>query len=458
MQIYVDGSFGLSSAGDVRSGWSLCILCQVETEWLWAGFLAATCGAGGDASLQVPVRSAFETELAALVHALAWCVAFPCPAALFFFDSESAGAIAGGTAAANTSTALSEAAASLLHLLVAQRRPPAFCHVRAHQGQPLNEFCDGAAKAAAKAFVCTPLPDTLCQAQAQQVLPWLWTAIGVSFDLPSGCSDGGMRDAARDIALPSGLPLSQVLPSDCTRPTEQVQLDFRFVTYNVLSLSSVAQRESVAAQLKHRSCSLIGFQEARQDLAGRHDAEHYFVIASPAQQGQLGVQAWFARSIPLGWAGQTPLFWDSRAFSVLVQTPRQLLVLARAGSLKFAVLVGHSPAAKDSVDVRRLWWQSLTAALRRAPPSFIPLVLLDANAKERSGPAHEWEESNDFSLSSSCQSISWCTREQWMRGARPSPPGGAPRELRPALTSSVTLVKWPWESLLKGPCLASRVW
>ena len=45
-----------------------------------------------------------------------------------------------------------------------------------------------------------------------------------------------MRDAARDIALPSGLPLSQVLPSDCTRPTEQVQLDFRFVTYNVLSL------------------------------------------------------------------------------------------------------------------------------------------------------------------------------------------------------------------------------
>ena len=73
MQLYVDGSFGLNSTGQVRSGWSLCILCQVDSEWLWAGFLAVTCGAGGDSTLQAPVRSAFETELAALVHALAWC-------------------------------------------------------------------------------------------------------------------------------------------------------------------------------------------------------------------------------------------------------------------------------------------------------------------------------------------------------------------------------------------------
>ena len=97
--------------------------------------------------------------------------------AAVFFESQSAGAIAEGAAVVNDSHALSEAATSLLHLLVVEHRPPAFCHVRAHQGQPLNEFCDGAAKAAAKALLSTALPDTLWQAQEQQVLPWLWTAL-----------------------------------------------------------------------------------------------------------------------------------------------------------------------------------------------------------------------------------------------------------------------------------------
>ena len=72
-----------------------------------------------------------------------------------------------------------------------------------------------------------------------------------------------------------------------------------------------------------------------------------------------------------------------------------LLALARAGSLRFVVLVGHSPTAKDSVEVRRSWWQGISAALRKAPASCIPLVLLDANAQEKSVHARRWEDSND---------------------------------------------------------------
>ena len=49
-------------------------------------------------------------------------------------------------------------------------------------------------------------------------------------------------------------------------------------------------------------------QETRQELTGRHDTEHFYVLSSPAHQGQLGVQAWFARNIPIGWAGQVPPF------------------------------------------------------------------------------------------------------------------------------------------------------
>ena len=172
MQLYVDGSFGLNSTGQVRSGWSLCILCQVDSEWLWAGFLAVTCGAGGDSTLQAPVRSAFETELAALVHALAWCVAMPFPAAVFF-DSQSAGAIAEGAAVLSMTR---------MHFLRRRLRscicwwcnvgPRPFAMSGHTRGSPLMS----SARARQRRLLGA-LPDTLWQAQEQQVLPWLWTAL-----------------------------------------------------------------------------------------------------------------------------------------------------------------------------------------------------------------------------------------------------------------------------------------
>ena len=67
-------------------------------------------------------------------------------------------------------------------------------------------------------------------------------------------------------------------------------------------------------------------------------------------------------------------------FSIVEQGPRSLLVLAKAGSLRFAVLVAHSPTAKDTLANRRAWWRKLSTTLRRAPPSCMPIVLIDANA------------------------------------------------------------------------------
>eukprot|EP00439_Symbiodinium_sp_Y106_P048541 s310_g6.t1 len=392
MQIYVDGSFELSSTGAVRSGWSLCVLCRISGEWQWAGFLAATAGSGNSCTLQDPVRSAFETELAALVHALTWCVAHPCPAAIFY-DSESAGGIASGMASPQRPSALSTAAAALLHLLTVQRRPPAFSHVRAHTGHPLNEFCDAVAKASAKALLSTALPDTLNQAQAEDVLPWLWTALGVSQELPAACRNGVVQDAQGDCL--SGLSLRQVWPPNDVANKVQVDLRLRLVTYNALSLATVAQRESVAGQLRRRNCCVAGIQETRQEVEGRADNADFFVLASASQQGHLGVQAWFAKRAQIGWAGETPLFWDSQSFSLVEHSPRSLLVLARAGSLKFAVLVGHSPTSKESPEVRQHWWRRFSATLRRAPPSCVPLVLLDANAKEADESSKRWETSND---------------------------------------------------------------
>ena len=129
MQIYVDGSYEAPDEGTPRAGWCLCVLVLVCEEWKWAGFLSASTASGNTASLQAPVSSAFDTELAALVFALAWSVARPVPAAIFF-DSQSAGSIASGEATVHQPSTLSSAAAALLHLLALQRRHPCFLHVK----------------------------------------------------------------------------------------------------------------------------------------------------------------------------------------------------------------------------------------------------------------------------------------------------------------------------------------
>ena len=86
MHLVVDGSF-FEAAPErllgVRAGWAICVLVSVQNSWQWAGFLASHCApAGCSASLGVAVTSAFQTELSALVYALALCLAPPVPAAI----------------------------------------------------------------------------------------------------------------------------------------------------------------------------------------------------------------------------------------------------------------------------------------------------------------------------------------------------------------------------------------
>ena len=95
----------------------------------------------------------------------------------------------------------------------------------------------------------------------------------------------------------------------------------------------------------------------------------------------MGCQIWFCKTEPIGWLADEPLYWDTAGFSVLLRRPRILLVSARIGCFRLAVLSAHALTAKASASDRRTWWAELHQAFAMIPCNCIPLVLIDANAR-----------------------------------------------------------------------------
>ncbi|CAE7343965.1 unnamed protein product [Symbiodinium sp. CCMP2592] len=378
IQFFVDGSFFPAEHGPIKCGWAICALAYHQQEWQWVGWLAAGTDPDGDhSSLCEPVKSSYETELSALCFALTCAVSMQVPC-LFGFDSTSAAATAAADAVDKNGSALASACASLVHLLELQGCAPLWHHIRSHQGHPLNEFVDATAKFAAKTMTSCHLPTALSEAQHDGTLPWIWLATGLHPSVPRIDQSGILRDAAQ--LQGDAHTLHSVLPSPAATKG-QVSFDFQAVTYNCLTLKSQAQQESLAEQFNKHHCSVIGLQETRTTLKERKANRHFHVIGGPAENGQLGCQLWLTRSRPVAFCGKTPITWDPTTFCVLLATPRLLLVTAKAADQTFAFLVGHSPTAKAGQAACALFWQHMNSALRRIPTNSIPLVLVDANAK-----------------------------------------------------------------------------
>ena len=378
LQIYVDGSFFPASEQQVASGWALCLLGRFQHTWYWVGHLSKATGSGNEGTLDEAVSSAFTTELAGLIHALAVCVAIPVEASIGY-DCQAAGDVILGKASLQASSRLEEAAILLRHLLTIQNRAPHMHHLRSHKGHPLNEFCDAAAKASAKNSLPSSAPNSIHQAMQEGVLEWLWLALGTCKDIPALTESGTLLDDPTSQTHQT--KLSQVLPRPSFTEPDSTRLGFRAVTYNCLSCAATFQRESLDSQFHKKRCSLIGIQESRTPGPPRSQTAHYHVLCSASSEGQLGCQLWFSKSDPLGWVKDVPILWDPRGFSIIHSQPRILSVLAKAGDLKFVVTVAHAYTSKESQTVRQAWWQQLSAVLKMAPPAYTPLLFIDANAQ-----------------------------------------------------------------------------
>ena len=382
IQVYVDGSF-FQGNGDRASqaGWALCILGEVDHIWHWMGFVSAHVPPQGNGfSVQTPIDSAFEMELAAVTFALAYCVNFAVPA-MIGHDNAAAGDIAFGCALDARHLPASQACLSMQHLMRCWGQRISKLHIRSHTGHPLNDFVDAAAKQAALGGASHEPPLSLADAQQQDVLPWLWMACGLHPAIPAASETGLVvdpnvhtKDSGHDEGLAQHLRHRQATP-------KSVHFDFKIATYNALSLVSLVNREGVDLQLHDLGIALAGIQETRQSIAPRTGTVHYHVLASQAQDGQLGCQLWLHRDKPVARGKGQTYTWDPNGFSIVSAGPRHLLATARAGGQSFALLTAHAPTSVASEAERQTWWRHLSSLMRRIPPRHTPIVLLDANAR-----------------------------------------------------------------------------
>ncbi|CAE7835275.1 unnamed protein product [Symbiodinium sp. CCMP2592] len=381
IQLYVDGSYYPDTGQGARAGWAISALGLQRGVWGWIGLCATSTPARGSSrTLQTSVGSSYEVELAALCYALAVACALPAPT-MVGYDSTSAGDIAKGVVTAEVQTGLTSAVASLVHLLDVLGRQPNFLHIKSHQQHPLNELVDCAAKAAANGHICSHVPDTLAAAEREGVLSWLWAAIGALASVPALTPAGLLLDCNPPATEPALSEL--VVDTPCSGRTV---LHFQVASYNCLSLASQAQKESLCDQFRRAGASIIGLQETRVTGEARQHSADFHIIASDADQGQHGCLIWFSKKAILGWLDDTPLHWDGAGFSVVLRRPRLLLVLAKVGTYRIAVLCAHAPTSRATIGVRRAWWEELHRAFGMIPCNCVPLVTIDANARLATPP------------------------------------------------------------------------
>ena len=378
MQIFVDGSFEQET---MQSAWALCVIVRVDGTWQWAGFLSDTTGTPCLDPLEFCCRNAHDAELYADYHALALTVAAGVPC-LITYDCESAAGIAQGVRQPGEVNHLTDATLALAHLIAHVRIPIGFCHVKSHQGHPLNELVDRAAKWARVCGVGRFPSDSknLASAARSGDLQWLWTLFNFGNELPFLDSHGHMCDSHETDNCRTALAPSDFAPPSCRAAGLDKTWQIKAVTYNCLSLKSGLQRELLDSQFHVHRASVVFLQETRSAACSKFFIQHYFGVAGPCHKGQFGCQIWLHKTMSLTVQGEE-VTWDPCSLSILHATPRALLVTVCAGRQCFALVAGHGPTAAAPDEEIQHWWRELNAVMRMVPERCILIAGIDANAR-----------------------------------------------------------------------------
>ena len=379
LQIFVDGSFEATSRD---AAWAICVLVRVAGIWQWAGFFSQVTGENSCRDpLGFPCRHAHDAELYANIHALALIIAHGLPS-LIAYDCESAAGIAQGRMQPSTRDLLSETALALSHLAMQRGITVRFGHVRSHQGHPLNEFVDRAAKLGRRgpAFCHPPCSNALAAAAKEGELQWFWMLHPNSIGIPAVNGNGHIVDEACHSLRKTCCPLDFAPEISSSTAQEPRVWHAKLVTYNCLSLRSPLQKQLLDRQFHGNKVAVAFLQETRCAACPKLLTEHYFGVASPCVNGQLGCQIWLHKSMSFV-KDSTDAKWDPKSVAVLHTSPRALLITACAGRQPFALLSAHGPTAATPDEELQQWWHELHQITRKVPERSILLVGLDANAR-----------------------------------------------------------------------------
>ena len=278
-------------------------------------------------------------------------------------------------------------------------------HVKAHSGDPGNEFANSIATLTARNEIITtgnPATDHILDTEPMLELDWMWaiwkpewahfwTMDGRGLQLPPPPRASEVATLGYQLRMDS---------REYPQETLQATIEIKIMSANVLSLlpktkkgqkghttMGLARLEAIQRQCKAMNYAIVGIQESRQRQPPKIPQPDYWTFAAcAAERGHYGVQLWFARSIPYGWAHNhsgksTPLYFDKHHFRYLYQSTRILAIQVNAPSFRAVVVSAHAPHTQAEENVAEEWWQELHKAIPTSHRDWDLYLCIDANSR-----------------------------------------------------------------------------
>ncbi|CAE7375700.1 unnamed protein product [Symbiodinium sp. CCMP2456] len=395
IEVFTDGSFD-----GLRSAWAFAAVAHSSIgSCLFAWARGEVALVAQPWFIGVTEHSALNAERSALFWALCWLLGInrAIPRSLHS-DCLVAAGQARGTFGFSSGITVASACRALTQVLetIGGFTARSISHVKGHAGHPYNELVDVLAGAQALGDSFIPARyERLCTWAVQGHLDWLWLSVAATlqpqywptvqgtcltdFTGVATMTSGGLEP--RDFFGPQ-----IAAATDPAAPTAAFHIDACFVSVNVQSLcederSALPNRAPyVRAQLETLGCSVAGLQETRAcNTTTVLSQSHIRYLSARDAKGCYGVELWFARTVPFGWIGERPIYFEPAHFRVLHWAPRLLVVRYTRGSLRIVFATCHAPSA-DSAD-RLPWWKQFVDKLLVLANGDKVVVLGDLNLR-----------------------------------------------------------------------------
>ena len=252
-------------------------------------------------------------------------------------------------------------------------------HVRAHTGDPYNEFVDCIAKREASCSYNLPRLKIDMQDWMPRI-PHLWLRFSGFYGLPAWHE--GLHVPA------PALPATALSWTDrvSSRSSVPVTCQLSLATTNVLSLSEGP--EGYGGKLKFLLCdqvqahglNVIGIQEGRNEEAFSTSHGMFRVCAGHCE-GHYGVELWVNMQQPIAHDPEKrPHFLQPSHFQVTYKDPQRLIVRCNSDMLSCWFFVAQAPHSGHEAQHRSSWWSHTDELIHRYRDGAPWVWLIDANA------------------------------------------------------------------------------
>ena len=401
IEVYSDGSFD----GKV-SAWAFVVLAVQGSQRIFLGYRYGLVQLFLNSKER---HTAMMGEHHALLWASHWLLKYVHATSwrgtiLFYWDSIVAGQKAHGlyqTHADYTGKHVRHLQQSLESVLGMEHVRHA--HVKAHAGNPPNEFVDVLAKLA---ITTEKLPtyyhfehDHSFLSQGHDVLQWLWwwclhegttelpcySGHRLRWHQPQNCHFDLQQVIRTGFSLPD---------NHSATPGKTCTYEIKIGTYNCQSLSEdtskgvcgafseIGRAPLLRGQLETLGVHLLGIQETRTPKGIVRSGTHLRIASGSCPDKTCGVELWVSLQQPFAWdsGGKPSARFQIQSFIVVHASPRILIVRHDSEILPCFLVVAHAPHSGRPMHERLAWWQDFQTLLAPHRESDI-LIFMDANVR-----------------------------------------------------------------------------